>query len=288
MKSSCSRSLLAAVLLALSACSGGASTPSTHPVGGNVAGLLGVGLTLGLGGQQLEIASSGPFSFPAELEDGTSYAVAVMAQPSRPGQICAIENGEGTAGTTVPPMVVTCTTVASVVDAFASCDSLIEPVDGRDGAWSFLATETPDNLGSAGRVNGPPCRIELTAECTGCSTNSTKSYAWAPFHSDQAAVDLTPYAGLILEGIVPSDATSYAALFSGDVGASAMAAPLCQWVLAPMATGQAFLAFSDANGGAGCDTSAVTGLGFVAVGNIPTIHTVFRIDEVTLSPALQP
>jgi hypothetical protein len=61
-------------------------------LGGAVAGLSGT-LVLGLGTEQLSISANGPFTFATRLTNGTTYAVAVVSQPS--GQTCTVTNGEG-------------------------------------------------------------------------------------------------------------------------------------------------------------------------------------------------
>ncbi|RPH68183.1 MAG: hypothetical protein EHM78_19715, partial [Myxococcaceae bacterium] len=68
-----------------------------HTVGGSVTGLVGAGLVLqNNGGDNLPIASSGPFTFATALEPGDHYAVAVLEQP--PGETCTVSNGSGVIG----------------------------------------------------------------------------------------------------------------------------------------------------------------------------------------------
>jgi hypothetical protein len=130
-----------AIVLALSACSGGgsssvgradyisspASSGSTssglgsgdsssgsYSIGGTVTGLGGSGLTLQLnGGAGLAVAADGTFTFPAALPSGIAYTVTVGTQPSVSRGICGVVNGSGTVGT------------ASVTDVAVNCSTVI-------------------------------------------------------------------------------------------------------------------------------------------------------------------
>ena len=80
----------------------------THTVGGSVSGLAGSGLVLqNNGGDNLVIASSGPFTFPTALDRGDHYAVSVLVQP--PGQSCTVASGSGViADVDVTNVTITC------------------------------------------------------------------------------------------------------------------------------------------------------------------------------------
>ena len=86
-------------------------TPS-YPIGGQVAGLTGTGLTLmDNAGDQLTIAADGPFVFPSLYPDGTGFTVSVTNQPTAPVQTCSVAGGQGTVqGGAVTGVVVTCST----------------------------------------------------------------------------------------------------------------------------------------------------------------------------------
>lgn len=61
-------------------------------VGGIVSGLAGTGLRLqNNGGDELAIASDGPFVFATAIESGRSYDVTVAAQPTGPAQECTVD-----------------------------------------------------------------------------------------------------------------------------------------------------------------------------------------------------
>ena len=85
---------------------------NTYTVGGNVAGLSGLGLTLQLNGaNNLPISSNGVFTFPAALADGSSYSVTASVQPSGPAQTCQLTQGSGSlAGANVTSVAVSCAT----------------------------------------------------------------------------------------------------------------------------------------------------------------------------------
>ncbi|MGH8173530.1 MAG: hypothetical protein ACREPX_10295 [Rhodanobacteraceae bacterium] len=98
---------------------------ATHTIGGSVSGLEGQGLILQLnGGADLAILGDGAFMFPTPLNDGSTYLVSVLSQPSGPDQICLVANDSGTvSGADVTDVEVTCT--AKVPDFIFS--------DGFDG-----------------------------------------------------------------------------------------------------------------------------------------------------------
>jgi hypothetical protein len=79
-------------------------------VGGSVSGLVGSGLVLqNNGGDDLAIASDGPFTFATPLLDAGTYSVSILSQPTGPDQKCTITNGEGVlAGGDVTAVAVTC------------------------------------------------------------------------------------------------------------------------------------------------------------------------------------
>lgn len=106
--------LLAGLALALSACGGGGSGandddpgPTTFTIGGTVAGLTRVGLSLrNNGGDALAISSNGNFTFPTRVAAGGSYAVTIASQP--PDQVCELTAASGTANANVTNVLVSC------------------------------------------------------------------------------------------------------------------------------------------------------------------------------------
>ena len=84
-------------------------TGGTASIGGNVVGLLGVGLVLqDNGGNNLPISASGTFSFGTPITNGSTYAVTVLSQPNSPTQTCTVTNGSGTAIGNVGNIQITC------------------------------------------------------------------------------------------------------------------------------------------------------------------------------------
>jgi len=70
---------------------------SSFTVGGNISGLAGSGLVLqNNAGDGLAISANGSFIFATPLNDGSSYAVNVLTQPTSPNQTCTVFNGSGT------------------------------------------------------------------------------------------------------------------------------------------------------------------------------------------------
>ena len=68
-------------------------------VGGTVSGLAGSGLVLrNNGGDDLQIASNGSFTFATELASGGTFEVTVATQPGQPSQTCTVADGTGTVG----------------------------------------------------------------------------------------------------------------------------------------------------------------------------------------------
>lgn len=83
-----------------------------YSIGGQVSGLVGVGLELqNNDGDPLALTSNGNFSFPGIVADDTSYDVTVLTQPGSPIQTCSVSNGSGTVnGQDVSDILVDCVT----------------------------------------------------------------------------------------------------------------------------------------------------------------------------------
>ncbi len=121
----------------------------TYAVGGTVTGLAGSGLVLQLnGGGDLAIGADGAFAFPAELTDGSNYAVTVLSQPATPSQTCTLANAAGTiASADVGDVAVTCSTntfaIGGSVSGLAGSGLVLQLNSGADlpiaaaGAFAF-------------------------------------------------------------------------------------------------------------------------------------------------------
>jgi hypothetical protein len=108
-------------------------------VGGHVSGLDGSGLVLqNNGGDNLAIASNGPFEFRASLSPGASYNVTVLTQPANPNQTCVVANGSGTVGNAdVTNVSVNCTTSSFTIGG---------AVSGLQGSGLVLRNNGADEL----------------------------------------------------------------------------------------------------------------------------------------------
>jgi 6-phosphogluconolactonase (cycloisomerase 2 family) len=71
-------------------------------VGGTVSGLQGSGLVLrNNGGDSLQIAADGAFTFPTLIDDATAYDVVTFAHPLNPDQECTVTRGSGTVASAI-------------------------------------------------------------------------------------------------------------------------------------------------------------------------------------------
>jgi hypothetical protein len=86
-------------------------------IGGVVSGLEGAGLVLRRNGEEdLPIASNGAFTFANAQASGTTYDIAIAAQPTNPVQTCTVSDASGTVGSGDARSVrVTCATDAYVI-----------------------------------------------------------------------------------------------------------------------------------------------------------------------------
>lgn len=70
---------------------------ATFAIRGTVVGLEGQGLVLrNNGGDDIQVETSGNFTFPTAIPSGGKYQVTVKSQPATPTQACSVESGEGT------------------------------------------------------------------------------------------------------------------------------------------------------------------------------------------------
>jgi hypothetical protein len=83
-------------------------TVNTYTVGGTISGLTGDNLILTNGGDNVTLAAGATtFVFGTQVQDGASYGVAVLQQPTN--QTCQVANGTAVMGSTpVTNVVVTC------------------------------------------------------------------------------------------------------------------------------------------------------------------------------------
>jgi hypothetical protein len=97
-------------------------TVASFSVGGTVTGLAGSGLVLQMnGGSDIQMSTSGSFTFSQKVATGMQYAVSVKTQPSAPAQTCTVMNGSGTMGTAnVTNVSIVCSTSAFKVGGMVS------------------------------------------------------------------------------------------------------------------------------------------------------------------------
>ncbi len=123
---------------------------NTFPVGGSVIGLMGSGLTLHNGSDDLPVTQNGGFTFPTAVISGGPFAVSISAQPANPAQTCVVTGGSGTVGgAPVTSVTVNCTT-----DQFAISGTL-SGLAGTGLTLSLNGGATTLPLGSNGMFSFP-------------------------------------------------------------------------------------------------------------------------------------
>ena len=133
----------------------------TVSIGGNVIGLLGIGLVLqDNGGDNLAVPTSNPFTFKTALAIGSAYNVTILTQPTSPSQTCTVTYGIGTANVNVGNIQITCSTgtlsVGGTVSGLAKSGSGLVMQDnggdnlvvGANGTFTF-----PTLIPSGGSYN---------------------------------------------------------------------------------------------------------------------------------------
>jgi inhibitor of cysteine peptidase len=132
----------------------------TSTISGTVSGLAASSsLFLRLNDQTpIQITQNGPFTFPAGLTKGTSYAVSVSTQPTSPTQLCAVGNDWGTIGVTdVANVAVTCDTLTSIVAANEYTCALT--TGGAVLCWGLLSAQSTNPIGTSACANSTLCTL---------------------------------------------------------------------------------------------------------------------------------
>jgi hypothetical protein len=106
-------------------------------IGGTVSGLLGSGLKLSNGTEDLSISGSGTFAFKTTQLDGSTYNVTVKTQPETPWQTCTISEGSGVVSSDITTILVTCQ---------SNVQSVLVNVTGLLGSGLVLQNNRTDNL----------------------------------------------------------------------------------------------------------------------------------------------
>ncbi|MES1206136.1 MAG: hypothetical protein ABUS79_09390, partial [Pseudomonadota bacterium] len=161
-------------------------TTNAFAVGGSVVGLVGSGLTLHNGSQDLVITQNGGFAFPTPVASGTPFAVTISAQPAAPAQSCAISGGSGTVGgSAITSVTVNCATdqftISGTISGLAGGGLTLSLNSGAatlsaasNGTFSFPST-LPDGSTYAVTVASQP--TGPTQTCTVASGSGTISSA---------------------------------------------------------------------------------------------------------------
>lgn len=138
---------------------------STFRIGGALSGLRGTGLTLRLqpfdGQRPLNTqfkspTADGNYEFPASVEDGTTYEIAIDTQPAGPRQVCSVANDSGAVdGGNVDSVSVTCTTPTFTVGG---------TVSGLNGQGLVLTNNgvDPITISSNGPFTFPTAQFDVT------------------------------------------------------------------------------------------------------------------------------
>ncbi|MBZ5697861.1 MAG: hypothetical protein LAN18_04880 [Acidobacteriia bacterium] len=173
----------------------------TVSIGGNVIGLLGIGLVLqNNAGDNLAVATSGSFTFKTAIPIGNAYNVTVFTQPSSPTQTCTVTYGSGTAAANVGNIQVTCSTgtlsVGGTVSGLAlSGSGLVLQNNGRDnlvvssnGTFAFptlVPSGSAYNVTIFSQPSGPNQTCAVTNGTGTASANVTNVQVVCPaiFHT---------------------------------------------------------------------------------------------------------
>ncbi|HET9448586.1 MAG TPA: hypothetical protein VFO35_20105 [Steroidobacteraceae bacterium] len=181
-------------VLGLAACSNGRGSvdasdggggqqqaPPKVTIGGSVAGLAGSGLILqNNGGDDLAVATAGPFTFSTSVDSGSPYNITVRTQPASPSQTCTVANAAGAATANVTNVTVTCSTgtfsVGGSVSGLAGSGLVLRNNGGDDlpiasnGSFTF-ATEVASGSTFEVSVATQPTRPAQT--CTLADASGT-------------------------------------------------------------------------------------------------------------------
>ncbi len=148
----------------------GGVVPGMRTIGGTVAGLVGsVEIVEQTSGAAVVVSASGVFLFPQRLADGTSWAVAVRAQPK--GQTCVVAKGSGVVAADVTDVTVTCGadlypiggTITGLTGSIAllnnGADALTRTADGPFAFAGTLPHGAPYDVAVATHPDGQRCTV---------------------------------------------------------------------------------------------------------------------------------
>jgi 6-phosphogluconolactonase len=262
------------LLLVLSACGGGGSspapmTPSTYMIGGTVTGLTGSGLVLqNSAANDLAVSAAGAFTFTGGLANGAAYAVTVKTQPSDPAQNCVVNGSSGTIAGANVSVTVLCSTIGRFAYAANSGDNTISvySIDSATGALTAVGAPVPTGASPYAMAVRPDGKyVYVVNEIS----NNVSVYAVDAASGALTAIPDSPFAaGVAPQALTfdPSGAYLYVAN-NGSDNLSAFAVDAGTGALAPLstatyATGTGPSAVVDSNG-----ESVSSEGGFVFVAN---------------------
>ncbi len=155
-----------------------------YTIGGTISGLTGAVVLQNNGGDNLNLSSNGPFTFPTTLASGATYSVTVLTQPT--GQTCTVSNGSGTVSADVANVAVSCAsqyTVGGTVTNLEAVTLVLEDNGGDDttvlpGRSTFtfptaVANGTSYKVTIKTQPNGESCSLtQGTGTLSGADVNS--------------------------------------------------------------------------------------------------------------------
>ncbi|MEN9705069.1 MAG: hypothetical protein RLZZ393_948 [Pseudomonadota bacterium] len=126
--------------------------PATYTVAGTLSGLAGTVVLQNNAGDNLTLASNGPFQFATAVTSFTTYSVTVQTQPA--GQTCWVLSGAGTSSSPVTGVQVNCaatTTTATISGGIAGLTSggLVLRLSRGGSVVESLPTVSPGSTGFA-------------------------------------------------------------------------------------------------------------------------------------------
>lgn len=175
------------------------SVGGANVIGGQVTGLLGSGLVLeDNGADSLSVKANGSFNFATTVQNGSPYAVTVVAQPSNPTQTCTVANGSGTASGNVGNVVITCSlgtlTLGGSVSGLAGSGLVLTNTNGdsiapaKDGNFTFpilLVSGTTYNVSIKTQPTAPgqTCAISNNTGTATANVNNLQVVCPAVFYT---------------------------------------------------------------------------------------------------------
>ena len=150
----------------------------TYTIGGTVDGLTGTVVLQNNSTEELSISSTGQFTFAGPVTHGSGYAVTVMTQPE--GQVCTVNNGDGTAEGNVSSVNVICSTKSYTIGGTISGLSAPIVLQNNSGDYLYLAADgdftfdTPVAHGSTYSV-----AVKMRPEYQSCGVTSGSGTAEA-------------------------------------------------------------------------------------------------------------